>query len=56
VIHDVIARTIGRPRHAGSAPLGQLRSQELIAYERGTIRILNRIELIAVACDCCGGR
>ena len=56
VTHDVIARTIGSPRHAVSALLAQLRSQELIAYERGTIRILNRPELMAVACDCYGSR
>jgi CRP-like cAMP-binding protein len=56
VTHDVIARTIGSPRHAVSASLAQLRSQELIAYERGTIRILNRPELMAVACDCYGSR
>ncbi len=49
---EELARLIGARRTTVSEAASQLKRRKVIAYRRGTIRILDRAELEAVACEC----
>lgn len=49
---DELARLIGARRSTVSEAASQLRRRKVIAYSRGTIRIVDRTGLEAAACDC----
>jgi CRP-like cAMP-binding protein len=49
---EYLGEMIGTRRTTVSILAGDLQAKDLISYSRGTIRILNREGLEAIACDC----
>ena len=52
--HELIALTLGVRRAGVTVAANNFRSAELINYQRGDIRVLDRQGLAAVACECYG--
>jgi CRP-like cAMP-binding protein len=52
ITHDFLATMLGTDRPSVSLAAGVLQKRNLIQYERGLIRIMNRKKLEASACEC----
>lgn len=52
--HDFLATMLGTDRSSVSLAAGALQKKKIIHYTRGAIKILNRKELEASACECYG--
>lgn len=52
VTHEFLARMLGVQRSAVTIAAGILQKRRLIAYTRGQIRVLDRLGLEAVSCEC----
>ena len=52
--HDFLAQMLGTGRPSVSLAAGMLENAGLIENLRGTVKILNRKSLEAVACECYG--
>ena len=50
--HDVLAGLVGARRQGISEVVHKLRARGLIAYERGSITVLDRAGVLASACEC----
>jgi CRP-like cAMP-binding protein len=52
ITHDFLATMLGTDRPSVSLAAGVLQKKEIIAYTRGSVRILNRKKLEGFACEC----
>jgi CRP-like cAMP-binding protein len=52
ITHDFLATMLGTDRPSVSLAAGVLQKKRLIAYARGSVRILNRKKLEGFACEC----
>jgi CRP-like cAMP-binding protein len=52
ITHDFLATMLGTDRPSVSVAAASLQRKEIIDYTRGTVRILNRKNLEASACEC----
>jgi CRP-like cAMP-binding protein len=52
ITHDFLATMLGTDRPSVSVAAATLQRKEIIDYTRGTVRILNRKNLEACACEC----
>jgi CRP-like cAMP-binding protein len=52
ITHDFLATMLGTDRPSVSVAAATLQRKEIIDYTRGTVRILNRKNLEASACEC----
>ena len=52
ITHDFLATMLGTDRPSVSLAAGLLQRNQIIEYNRGSVRILNRDELRKVACEC----
>jgi CRP-like cAMP-binding protein len=52
ITHDFLATMLGTDRPSVSLAAGILQKQELVAYTRGSVHILNRKKLEGFACEC----
>jgi CRP-like cAMP-binding protein len=50
--HEYLAQMIGTRRTTVTILAGELQAKGLLSYHRGTIRIVSRAGLEAIACDC----
>ena len=50
--HEYLAQMIGTRRTTVTILAGELQAKGLVSYHRGTIRIVSRAGLEAIACDC----
>jgi len=54
VTHDFLATMLGTDRPSVSLAAGTLQKANIIKYNRGSVRIVNRAELERVSCECYG--
>jgi CRP-like cAMP-binding protein len=54
ITHDFLATMLGTDRPSMSEAAGVLQKKKLIAYTRGTVKIVNRKKLEKSACECYG--
>jgi CRP-like cAMP-binding protein len=54
ITHDFLATMLGTDRPSVSLAAGTLQKANIIEYNRGSVRILNRAELERVSCECYG--
>jgi CRP-like cAMP-binding protein len=54
ITHDFLATMLGTDRPSVSEAAGVLQKKKLIAYTRGTVKIVNRKKLEKSACECYG--
>ena len=52
ITHDFLATMLGTDRPSVSVAAASLQRKEIIDYTRGAVRILNRKNLEASACEC----
>jgi len=54
ITHDFLATMLGTDRPSVSLAAGTLQKANIIKYNRGSVRIVNRAELERVSCECYG--
>jgi CRP-like cAMP-binding protein len=54
ITHDFLATMLGTDRPSVSLAAGVLQKAGVIEYRRGSVKILNRVELERAACECYG--
>jgi CRP-like cAMP-binding protein len=54
ITHDFLATMLGTDRPSVSLAAAILQREQVIAYTRGSVRILNRKKLEQIACECYG--
>ena len=54
ITHDFLATMLGTDRPSVSLAAAMLQRRNIIAYTRGSIKILNRKKLEGFACECYG--
>jgi CRP-like cAMP-binding protein len=54
ITHDFLATMLGTDRPSVSLAAGTLQKANVIEYNRGSVRILNRPELERISCECYG--
>lgn len=54
ITHDFLATMLGTDRPSVSLAAGTLQKANVIEYNRGSVRILNRAELEQISCECYG--
>lgn len=52
ITHDFLATMLGTDRPSVSLAAGSLQKRQIIEYNRGSVKILNRRELEQAACEC----
>ena len=54
ITHDFLATMLGTDRPSVTLAAGVLQKKKVIEYSRGAVKIVNRMELEASACECYG--
>jgi len=54
ITHDFLATMLGTDRPSVSIAAGSLQKRQIIEYQHGSVRILNRKKLESCACECYG--
>jgi len=54
ITHDFLATMLGTDRPSVSLAAGTLQKANIIEYNRGSVRIVNRGELERASCECYG--
>jgi CRP-like cAMP-binding protein len=54
ITHDFLATMLGTDRPSVSLAAGTLQKANIIEYNRGSVRIVNRAELERASCECYG--
>jgi len=54
ITHDFLATMLGTDRPSVSLAAGTLQKAKVIEYNRGSVRILRRVELERISCECYG--
>ncbi len=54
ITHDFLATMLGTDRPSVSIAAGGLQKRQIIEYQHGSVRILNRKKLESCACECYG--
>jgi len=52
ITHDFLATMLGTDRPSVSLAAGTLQKKQIIEYNRGSVKVLNRSELEKSACEC----
>ena len=52
ITHDFLAAMLGTDRPSVSVAAGNFQRRQVIEYQRGTVKILNRRKLEKLACEC----